>query len=126
MADTLHNDIYDTGLSQLTTIVENLYICNAMPTTFTEASSTYKLGTKATPTITGPTTRGAGGGREVTVAAISDGTIDTTGTASHFALCDNSASKLLAAGDLASTQAVTQGNPFSLTSFKIGIPAPTT
>jgi len=125
MADYLHNDIYDTGLSQLTTIVENLYICSAMPTTFTEASSTYKLGTKATPTITGPADK-AGGGREVTVGAISDGAVEADGTAGYFALCDNSASKLLAAGDLAATQGVTNGNPFTLTSFKIGIPAPTT
>lgn len=125
MADFLHNDVYDNGLAPLTTLVENLYICSQQPTTFAEASATYKLGTKATPSITGPTDK-AGGGREVTVGAISDGTVDTTGTASHFALCDNSASKLLATGDLAATQGVTSGNPFTLTSFKIGIPAPTT
>jgi len=126
MADILHNDIFDTGLSQLTTVVENLYICNALPTTFTEASSTYKLGTKATPTITGPTDGGAGGGRQVTVSAISDGTINTTGTASHFALTDDSLSKLLVAGDLASSQSVTSGNPFTLTAINIQIPDPTT
>jgi len=126
MADYLHDDIFDTGLSQLTTIVENLYICNALPTNFTEASSTYKLGTKATPTITGPTDGGAGGGRQVTVSAISDGTINTTGTASHFALTDDSATKLLVAGDLASSQSVTSGNPFTLTAINIQIPDPTT
>lgn len=126
MADFLHADIYDNGLAPLTTIVENLYICSQLPANFTEASATYKLGTKATPGITGPTDRGAGGGREVTVGAITDGTVNTTGTASHYALCDNSASKLLAAGDLAATQSVTSGNPFTLTSFKVGIPAPTT
>jgi len=126
MADFLHSDVYDNGLAPLTTLVENLYICNALPSTFAEASATFKLGTKAAPGITGPTNRAAGGGREVTVGAITDGTVDTTGTASHYALCDNSASKLLAAGDLAATQGVTSGNPFTLTSFKVGIPAPTT
>ncbi len=126
MADYLHNDVYDTGLSQLTSIVENLYICSSMPTTFTEASVTFKLGTKAAPTITGPTDRGAGGGREVTVGAISDGSISATGNAGYFALTDDSLSKLLAAGDLATAQDVTSGNPFTLTSFTIGIPAPTT
>lgn len=120
---SLHDDIFDTGLSQLTTIVENLYICSTLPTTFTEASSTYKLGTKATPTITGPADR-AGGGREVTVGAISDGSITADGTAGFYALTDDSASKLLAAGALSATQAVTNGNPFTLTSFKIGIPDP--
>lgn len=126
MADFLHADIYDNGLAPLTTLVENLYICSALPATFTEASVTYKLGTKATPGITGPTDRPSGGGREVTVGAITDGAITVTGTAGFYALCDNSASKLLAAGDLAATQGVTAGNPFTLTSFKIGIPAPTT
>lgn len=126
MADYLHNDVYDNGLAPLTTIIENLYICSQQPTTFTEASSTYKLGTKATPSISGPTNRASGGGREVTVAAVSDGVVDTTGLATHYALCDNSASKLIAAANLNASQNVTQGNPFTLTSFKVGIPAPIT
>jgi len=126
MADYLHSDIYDNGLAPLTTIVENLYICSALPATFVEASATYKLATKATPTITGPADRSAGGGREVTVGAIADGLVDTTGNGAYYALCDNSASKLLAAGDLATPQDLTAGNPFTLTSFKVGIPAPTT
>jgi len=126
MAAYLHSDVYDNGVAPLTTLVENLYICSAMPTTFAEASSTYKLGTKAAPTITGPTNRSSGGGREVTVGAVSDGVVDATGNASHYALCDNSASKLLAANVLDTPQAVTEGNPFTLTSFTVGIPAPTT
>lgn len=124
MPDTLHDDIYDTGLSQLTTIVEKLHICSAQPTTFGEVA-TYTLGNKASPTITGPTAKG-GGGREVTVSAISDGSVTGTGTAAWFALTDDSASKLLATGNLASSQSVTSGNTFTLTSFTIGIPAPTT
>lgn len=119
----LHDDIFDTGLSQLTTVVENLYICSAEPTTFTEASSTYKLGTKASPSISGPADR-TGGGREVTCAAISDGTVDSTGNASWFALTDDSLSKLLVTQQLASAQDVTSGNPFTLTEFDIGIPDP--
>ncbi len=122
MAGTLHNDIFDTGLSQLTTIVENLYICSAMPTTFAEALS-LALGFKATPTITGPTDR-VGGGREVTVSAISDGEVTVTGNAGFYALCDNSASKLLVAQALDTAQDVTDGNPFTLAALKVGIPDP--
>lgn len=125
MADILHDDIFDDGLAQLTTIVENLYICSAQPTTYAEASATYKLGTKATPTITGPTDK-SGGGREVTIAAITDGTVNTTGNAGWFALCDDSESKLLVSANLAQTQDVTQGNPFTLTEVKVGIPDPST
>jgi hypothetical protein len=123
MADYLHDDVFDSGLSVLDTLVENLYICSTLPTTFAEASSTYKLGTKATPTVSAPADR-SGGGREVTISAITDGTVSATGTAGYYALTDDSESKLLAQGDLASTQSVTSGNTFTLTEFTIGIPDP--
>jgi len=123
MADFLHDDVFDSGLSVLDTLVENLYICSTLPTTFLEASSTYKLGTKAAPTISAPGDR-TGGGRKVTVSAITDGAISADGTAGFYALTDDSASKLLAQGDLAATQVVTNGNVFTLTAFDIGIPDP--
>ena len=123
MADSLHDDVLDNGLSVLDTLVENLYICSTLPTTFTEASSTYKFGTKATPTVSAPSDR-TGGGRKVTVSAITDGTVSADGTAGFYALTDDSASKLLAQGDLSATQVVTSGNTFTLTAFDIGIPDP--
>ena len=123
MADFLHDDVFDNGLNVLTNNVENLYICSTLPTTFAEASSTYKLGTKATPTIGAPADR-ASGGREVTVSAITDGDVQADGTAGFYALTDDSASKLLAQGDLNATQGVTNLNAFTLTAFKIGIPDP--
>jgi len=123
MAGILHDDVYDNGLSVLDTLVENLYICSTQPATFTEASVTYKLGTKATPTISTPADR-TGGGRKVTVSAITDGTVSANGTAGFYALTDDSASKLLAAGPLNATQGVTSGNVFTLTAFDIGIPDP--
>lgn len=126
MPATLHDNVYDNGLSHIVANVENLYICSQQPTTFAEASSTYKLGTKAAPSITGPTDGGAGGGRQVTVGAISDGTVNSDGTATHWALCDDSASELTATQALASSQAVTTGNPFTLTAMNVQIPDPTT
>lgn len=123
MADFLHSDVLDNGLSVLNTLTENLYICSTMPTNFTEASATYKLGTKAAPTVGAPGAR-TPNGRKVTVSAISDGTVDANGTAGFYALTDNSASKLLAAGALNATQVVTTPNTFTLTTFDIGIPAP--
>jgi hypothetical protein len=119
----LHDDILDAALQYIEDNVENLYICSAEPTTFAEANSTYKLGSKATPTITGPA-NGDTSGRKTTVDAITDGSVTGTGTATHWALTDDSASKLLATGALASSQAVTSGNTFSLTAFDIEIPDP--
>ncbi len=123
MADFLHDDVFDSGLSVLDTLVENLYICSTLPTTFTEASSTYKLGTKAAPTVSAPADR-VGGGRKVTVSAITDGTVSASGTAGFYALTDDSASKLLAQGNLSATQVVTSGNTFTLTTFDVGFPDP--
>lgn len=125
MADIIGDRVFDEGLTILTTDVENLYICNAQPTTFTEASVTYKIGTKAAPTITGPTA-GDVSGRKVTISAISDGVVDANDTAAWFALCDNSNSELLVSGNLGSSQAIVTGSPFSLTAIDVELPAPTT
>jgi len=122
---TLHNDVFDSGLSVLDTLAENLYICGTLPTTFAEASSTYKLGTKALAagSIAAPSDR-TGGGREVVIATITDGVVNTQGSAGYYALTDDSASKLLAAGALSSAQTVYTTNPFTLEAFAIGIPDP--
>lgn len=125
MADIIGDRVFDEGLDILTTDVENLYICSSQPTTFTEASSTYKLATKASPTITGPTDGGAGGGRMVTVSAITDGVVNSNGTAAWFALTDDSNSELLISGNLASSLAIATGSPFTLTAFNIQFPDPT-
>lgn len=116
--------VFDNGLSVLDTDTENLYICDAEPTTFTQASSTNKLGTKAGPTVGAPADHSPDG-REVEVAAISDGTVDSSGTASHYALTDDSLSLLLAAGPLSASQAVTAGNTFSLDAFQLAMRDPT-
>ena len=119
----LHDDVFDSGLDTLDTDTENLVILSADPGLTWGNIATYLLGTKATPTISAPADR-TGGGREVTISAITDGSVSATGTASHYALTDDSATKILASGALASSQSVTSGNTFTLTEFKIGIPDP--
>lgn len=116
--------VLDSGLSVLDTDVENLYINDLEPTTFTQASSTNKLGTKAAPAVGAPQAHSPDG-REVVVAAISDGTVDATGTASHYSVTDDSLSLLLAAGPLSASQAVTAGNTFSLDAITLAMRQPT-
>ena len=123
MAAFLADRVFDNGLTVLDTEVSHLYINSTQAATYTEAITTYALGVKATPTVSAPADR-TGGGREVTVSAITDGSVTDTGTAGFYALVDSSNSRLLAAGPLSATQAVTSGNTFTLTSFKIGIPDP--
>jgi len=122
---TLNDEVFDSGLDWLDTNAINLYICSAEPATYGEATTggTYALGNKATITCSAPGNRGAGG-REVTVSAITDGTVTNTGTAAYWAIVNPSGSVLVCTGSLSSGQAVTSGNTFTLTEFKIGIPDP--
>jgi len=119
----LNDKVFDSGLSVLDTTGNRLDICSTAPTTYTEATSTYTLGNKTSLSIGAPADR-SGGGRDVTVAAFTDGSVTASGTAAYYAICDTSLSLLLAQGALSSSQAVTSGNTFSISSFKIGIPDP--
>ena len=120
---TLNNRVYDNGLGVLDTEANRLDICSQEPTTYTEATTTYTLGNKTSLSIGAPSAR-AGGGREVTIAAFTDGAVTGNGSATHYSIVDTANSRLLATGSLSSSQTVTSGNTFSLAAFKIGIPAP--
>ena len=122
MTAYLHNDVFDNGLSTLTSNVETLYILSADPGLTWTNIATYALGSKSGPTVASPSDRSAGG-RKVVVSAITDGTVSATGTATFFALTDDSASKILAAGGMTS-QVVTSGNPFTFSELRVGIPDP--
>jgi hypothetical protein len=113
--------ILDAALSKLDTEGNRLDVCSAEPTTYTQATSTYTLGNKTSLSIGAPADRSPTG-RKVTVAAITDGTVTATGTATHWSIVDTSNSRLLAAGSLASSQAVTSGNTLTVAAFDIGIP----
>ena len=120
----LDDRVYDNGLGILDDEVNALHICTQLPATYTEAVTTYTCGSAtgaALPTVNAPSAR-SGGGREVVVAAVTDGAVSATTTATHVALVDTVNSRLLAARELATSQSVTNENPFTLTSFTIGIP----
>jgi len=120
---TIGDHVFDNGLTVIDTEANRIDICSQEPATFTEATVTYTLGNKTTPTIGAPGDR-TGGGRKVTVSAFSDGSVTGTDTATHFAIVDTVNSRLLVTGALSSSQAVTSGNTFSLTEFEVGIPDP--
>ena len=120
---TLNDRVYDNGLGILATEGTRIDICSAEPATYTAATSTNSLGNKTAITISAPAAK-AGGGREVTISAVSGGSVTATGTAAYWAISDPTNSRLLATGALSASQSVTSGNTFSLASFKIGIPGP--
>lgn len=113
----------DAAINVLTSNVTVLYICSAEPTSYALASDPpgsggYKLGTKSSYTL-GAVANGAVNGRRTTAPAITDGTVDTTGTATHWAL--TSGSVLYATGSLSASQAVTSGNTFTLAAFDVTV-----
>lgn len=98
-----------------------LYITSSEATTFAQATTTYALGNKASPTISAAADR-TPNGRKVTVSAITDGTVTASGTAAYWALVKTTGSLLKATGALSTSQAVTSGNTFTLATFDLGIP----
>jgi len=120
---SLGDRVFDAGLNTLDTEANKITITSQEATTYTEANATYSLGSSTSLSIGAPSDR-SGGGREVTVSAISDGSVSGTGTATHYAIVDTVNSRLLATGILNASQSVTSGNTFTLATFKIGIPDP--
>jgi hypothetical protein len=120
---TIADRVFDNGLTVLDTEANRIDVTSQEATTYTEATSTYTLGNSTSLSIGAPADR-SGGGRKVTVAAISDGSISGTGTATHYAIVDTTNSRLLVTGTLTASQSVTNGNTFTLASFDVGIPDP--
>lgn len=113
--------ILDAALTKLDTEANRLDICTQEPTTYAEATSTHTRGNKTSLSVGSPADR-TPNGRRVTIAAITDGSVTGTGTVTHWSICDTSNSRLLATGALTASQAVTNGNVFTLGAFDIGIP----
>jgi hypothetical protein len=117
----LYDRVLDLGLNVLDTEATTFHICSSEPTTFGTLNS---LGTKTL--AAGDITIGAGSpnGRAVTVGALTGGTVTATGTANSYAIVDTANSRLLATGTISPSQAVTNGNSWSLAStVVIRIPA---
>ena len=120
---SLNDLVFDGGLDVIDASTENLYLLSADPGLVWANIASYNLGIKANPAIAAPSDR-SGGGREVVVTAITDGSVTDTGTATHFALTDDSGTAILVSGAISASQVVTTGNVFTLTEFSIGIPDP--
>ena len=84
---------------------------------------TNSLGNKTPPATTTGVEDHATSGRQITIDAITDGSVTATGTAAVWAYIDDT--NVLAAQDLSSSQGVTSGNTFTLDEIIIQIPDPT-
>jgi hypothetical protein len=124
MSAMITDNALDAALNYIKNNAENLYICNNLPTNFTEASSTYKVGVKANPAFTGPA-NGDSGGRKLTVNAVTDGSITGSGTIYYIAITKNTpTSELLVVLPLVTPRLIDADTTFTLTAFDIEIPDP--
>jgi hypothetical protein len=122
MAKLVHDDILNAAWDVLDQ-ADLQTVCNAQPTTRTEAVTTFKLADVAmTPNTDYTKADGDTSGRKVTVAAKSAVPVDTTGTATHVALVD--ATRLLYVTTCTS-QALTSGNTVNIPAYDLEIADPT-
>lgn len=124
MGKLVHNDILDAlldGIAEATSIS----VCSAEPADRTEAITTYKLAiTSVTPGDgNGDFTIADGdvSGRKLTVSEQADIAIDSSGTATHIALCDGS--RLLMVTTCTS-QSLTAANTVTIPTFKVEVADP--
>ena len=122
---SINDRVFDNGLTVLDTEANEIHITSAEATTYANATTggSNSLGSSTSLSIGAPADK-SGGGREVTVAAISDGAVSNTGNAQYYAIVDTNNNRLLVTGSLSAAQSVTNGNTFSLASFTVGIPDP--
>jgi hypothetical protein len=123
----LGDRVLDLGLNVIDVEATHIYLCHTLPTTFTEASSTYAVANKnfGAGAVAGAPAAAAPNGRKVTTAAVADGSITATNAspgAGFWAITDNANSRLLAAYSLAAAQPVTSGGSFSLPAYDVRIP----
>lgn len=121
----LENRVLDNGLSDLNANATNVYLCSTEPTSYTEASSTYKLasasnGAGFTAPLFGAPAAHSPNGRQVTSAAVAAAAVTATGTAAWVAY--TTAAALQAVLSMTS-QALTSGNTWSQAATTIAIPA---
>jgi hypothetical protein len=120
MAKWQNDTILDQALNYIMNNVTQLCVCSAQPTTYAEATSTYKLAVKTGLTsgsFTGPA-NGDTSGRKVTVNQQANIIIDTGGTATHIALCSGS---VLLYVTTCTNQALSSGNTVTVPAWGIEI-----
>ena len=111
----LQDNILDSGIGLIDGATVRVDICvTAEPTTYGEATTggANSLGNKTGLTVSA-IANGSIDGRQITIPAITDGSVTNTGSAGFWAITDG-ASILYATGTITSPQTVTSGNSFTL------------
>lgn len=121
MAKLVADAVLDAALGYIETNGILLTVCSEAVTTYTGASSDYKLADVAIDgddmTIADDTS-----GRKLTISQQSTIPVDSSGTASHVAICSSDA---LLYVTTCTEQALTAGNTVTVPAWKISIADPT-
>lgn len=121
----LDNSILDSGLASLKSGADKIFICSAEPATYTQATSTYALGNYnfgAGSVFPSAIANGSPSGRQLVSAAVTNGSVTGTGTATSWAIVASGSTLLLASYSLSASQVVTSGNTFTLGAITVRLP----
>jgi hypothetical protein len=121
MAKSVADAVLDAALNVIKTTGVLVTVCNAEPTTYAQASATYKLADVVSASGDFTIANGDTSGRKVTVGQFAAVPVDTTGTATHIAICSGSA---LLYVTTCTSQALTSGNTVTIPAWKIEIADP--
>lgn len=114
----LSDNVLDSGLAYLTNI-DAVHLCSQEPASYAEVA-TYSLASKSSPTV-GAVGDRTGGGRKRTIAAITDATVSTGGTATHWAAIYSGNSELVAANALSASKVLSTSFAAAIDAIEIGI-----
>jgi hypothetical protein len=123
MAKAVHTDVLDGALNIVKSNATKMVACTSQPTTYAEANATYKLAEVTLASGDFTLSAGVTNGRRATVAAKSGITASATGNATHVALLDTAATKLLYVTTCPST-AIASGGTVSIGAWDIEIGDP--
>ncbi len=100
---------------------DNVHVCSAEPTTYTEANSTYKLATQAISSVNYAKAAGDVSGRKNTLTPPTGTSIANSGTATHVAVTNGTTLKLVTT---CTSQALTAGGSVDIGAFAHEVRAP--
>jgi len=124
MAKSIADAVFDAALQYIEDNTTLVTVCSSQPTTYTEASATYKLADIVVDAadFTGPANGTSG--RMTTLNQQADVTVDSSGTAQHIAGC-NSAGTALLWVTTCTSQVLTAGNSVTIPATDIQLSDPT-
>ncbi len=107
----------DDALDYISTAAVEIYVCNAQPTTYAEASATFALTDVAVPGFQA-NADGDVSGRKLAVDEEADIAINSSDTATHIALCSGT---VLLYVTTCTSQALTSGGTVTIPTWDIEI-----